>query len=136
MFRSSLCGIRRCYLFNCEIISRLCRCVYLQLFVYAMSYCDRCSHRVSIGVFIYSQNRADYEQGNACCSKVEKKNQFYASLKGSSRLGEERRRVLGDLTPSYGAEFEHVEGKIGVEDPDQRQVHVDGLQAHPGEGGQ
>lgn len=83
-----------------------------------MSCCEHCGQRVSIGIFIYSQNQADYEQGNTCCSKA--KNLFYDALKGSSRLGQERQMVLRVLTPSYGAEFEHVEGNIGVEDPDQR----------------
>ena len=40
------------------------------------------------------------------------------------------------LTPSHDAELEHVRGHVDVEDLDQGQVHVDSLQAHPGEGGQ
>lgn len=77
----------RCYFFACESISTLCRCVYLQLLAYGISCCEHCGQRVSIGVFIYSQNQADYDQGNACS---EAKNLFYDTVKGSSRLGEER----------------------------------------------
>lgn len=51
--------------------------------------------------------------------KKTKKKRIYDTLKGSSRHGEERPTVLRVLTPSYGAKFEHVEGNIGVEDPDQ-----------------
>lgn len=40
------------------------------------------------------------------------------------------------LTPSYNAELEDVRRDIDVEDLDQGEVHVDGLQAHPGERGQ
>lgn len=40
------------------------------------------------------------------------------------------------LTPSDGAELEHVRRDVGVEDLDERQVHVHGFQAHPHEGGQ
>lgn len=40
------------------------------------------------------------------------------------------------LTPADEAELEDVSADVGVEDFDQRDVHVDGLQAHPGEGGQ
>ena len=37
------------------------------------------------------------------------------------------------LTPSYSAELEDVGRNIDVEDLDQGEVHVYGLQAHPGE---
>lgn len=40
------------------------------------------------------------------------------------------------LTPSDDAELEDVSAYVGVEDFDQSDVHVDGLQPHPGEGGQ
>lgn len=40
------------------------------------------------------------------------------------------------LTPSDEAELEDVSAYVGVEDFDQSDVHVDGLQPHPGEGGQ
>lgn len=40
------------------------------------------------------------------------------------------------LTPSDDAELEDVSAYVGVEDFDQSDVHVDGLQTHPGEGGQ
>lgn len=40
------------------------------------------------------------------------------------------------LTPSNGAELEHVRRDVDVEDLDERQVHVHGFQAHPREGGQ
>lgn len=40
------------------------------------------------------------------------------------------------LTPSDKAELEDVSAYVGVEDFDQSDVHVDGLQPHPGEGGQ
>lgn len=51
---------------------RLCRHAYLQLLVCALSWCKLCRQSVSVGVFIYSQNQADDEQGNTCCSKVQK----------------------------------------------------------------
>lgn len=41
-----------------------------------------------------------------------------------------------ELTPSNDAELEDVSAYVGVEDLDQSDVHVNGLQAHPGEGGQ
>lgn len=40
------------------------------------------------------------------------------------------------LTPSDDAELEDVSAYVGVEDFDQSDVHVDGLQTHPCEGGQ
>lgn len=40
------------------------------------------------------------------------------------------------LTPSDGAELEHVQRDVGVEDLDERHVHVHGFQAHPHQGGQ
>lgn len=40
------------------------------------------------------------------------------------------------LTPSDDAELEDVSAHVGVKDFDQSNVHVDGLQTHPGEGGQ
>lgn len=40
------------------------------------------------------------------------------------------------LTPSNKAELEDVSAYVGVEDFDQSDVHVDGLQPHPGEGRQ
>lgn len=42
----------------------------------------------------------------------------------------------GGFTPADDAELEDVSAYVGVEDLDQSDVHVDGLQAHPGEGGQ
>lgn len=82
IFRSSLCVLLQCYFFDCEIISRRWSCVYLQLLVYAMYGCEHCRQRVSIGVFIYSQNQADYEQGNTCCSKIKKKKTNLRHTKG------------------------------------------------------
>lgn len=43
---------------------------------------------------------------------------------------------LEALTPSDDAELEDVSAYVGVEDLDESDVHVDGLQPHPGEGGQ
>lgn len=40
------------------------------------------------------------------------------------------------LTPSQDTELEDVRGHVDVEDLHQCEVHVDGLQPHPGEGGQ
>lgn len=40
------------------------------------------------------------------------------------------------LTPTDDAELEDVSPHVGVKDFDQSDVHVDGLQTHPGEGGQ
>lgn len=40
------------------------------------------------------------------------------------------------LTPADDAELEDVSSDVGVEDFDQSDVHVDGLQTHPGEGRQ
>ena len=40
------------------------------------------------------------------------------------------------LTPSHHAELQDVSAYVRVEDFDQSDVHVDGLQPHPGEGGQ
>ena len=40
------------------------------------------------------------------------------------------------LTPAKDAELSNVGGHIDIEDLDQGKVHVDGLQAHPSEGGQ
>lgn len=45
-------------------------------------------------------------------------------------------RTWEGLTPSHGAELQDVSADVGVEDLDQSYVHVDGLQPHPGEGGQ
>lgn len=40
------------------------------------------------------------------------------------------------LTPAHRAELEDVSADVGVEHLDQSDVHVHGLQPHPGEGGQ
>lgn len=46
-----------------------------------------------------------------------------------------KEKILGvELTPSHDAKLEDVSPDVGVEDLDQGNVHVDGLQAHPGEG--
>lgn len=50
------------------------------------------------------------------------------------RSGEEH--TTFHLTPSHSTELEDVGGNVDVEDLDEREVHVDGLQAHPGERGE
>lgn len=50
------------------------------------------------------------------------------------RSREERTKFR--LTPSHGTELEDVGGNVDVEDLDECEVHVDGLQAHPGERGE
>lgn len=40
------------------------------------------------------------------------------------------------LTPPDDTELEDVSAYVGVKDFDQSDVHMDGLQPHPGEGGQ
>lgn len=58
-------------------------------------------------------------------------------IKSAKKLNQARQsQPSPSLTPSDGAELQHVRRDIGVEDLDQREVHVHGLQAHPHEGGQ
>lgn len=37
------------------------------------------------------------------------------------------------LTPTQQAQLQEIVSKVGIEDPDDQQVEVEGLQAHPGE---
>lgn len=43
---------------------------------------------------------------------------------------------LGRLTPANDAEFENIPVDVSVKHFDKSNVHVDGLQPHPGEGRQ
>lgn len=70
------------------------------------------------------------------------------TLSSSQRLNKKNQRVNCEeaergsnssavgLTPAHGAELEDVSAYVGVEDFHQSDVHVNGLQAHPGEGGE
>lgn len=47
-----------------------------------------------------------------------------------------RLMCVGSRTPTDQSELDHQSGHVAVEDLDQGEIHVDGLQRHPGEWGQ